>query len=114
MTMPTEQPPTDERATPAEPPTMNDRAQQLEQRAQALGREAEVAANRFAANPAVRDAAEMAGRLWGTVLLAAGLWLFAAITLGLSLPRLAWGDLWPLILILMGGLILVRGLARGR
>jgi hypothetical protein len=104
----------DELPTPEDRPTPNDRAKAIEERAQALGREAEVAANRFAANPAVRDAADMAGRVWGLVLLAAGLWLFAAITLRLSLPRFAWGDFWPLILIVIGGLILVRGLARGR
>lgn len=103
-------------ATPDERPTMNERlndgARRIDEKAQALGREAQVAADRLATNPAIRDVADTAGRIWGLVLLVAGLWLFAAITLGLSLPGVAWSDFWPVILILFGGLILFRGLAR--
>jgi hypothetical protein len=104
----------DETRPPDDRPTLDDRAKVIERKAQELGHEAEAAAQAFAASPAVRDVAVTVGRVWGLVLLAAGLWLFAAITLHLSLPGLAWGDLWPLILIGAGGLILVRGLSRGR
>ena len=112
MTTPDERPIPDQATAPEQPPTLSDRSRAIEERAQALGREAEVAADRFAANPAVRDMADMAGRMWGLVLLVAGLWFFAAVTLRLDLPRVAWADLWPLILILFGGFIVVRGMAR--
>jgi uncharacterized integral membrane protein len=102
----------EERPTPAERPTLNDRTRTFEERAQALGREAEVAADRFAANPVVRDAADVAARVWGAVLLVVGLWFFAAFTLRINLPNVAWDDFWPLILVLFGGLIVVRGMAR--
>ena len=98
--------------TPDERPSTNDRARTIDDRAQALSRDAEAAANRFAAHPVVRDAADSASRIWGLVLLVAGLWLTAAITLRLDLPSIAWADLWPVLLILLGGLIVVRGLAR--
>ena len=98
--------------TPTDGPTRNDRARMIDEKAQALGREAEDAVNRLATNPAVRDAADTAGRVWGLILLVAGLWLFAAITLRLDLPNVAWADFWPLLLIVFGGLIVIRGLAR--
>jgi fatty acid desaturase len=106
MTTPDQPPMPDDR------PALNDHTRAFEERAQTLGREAEVAAERFATNPAVRDAADMASRMWGLVLLVAGLWFLAAFTLRLSLPNVAWADFWPLILILFGGFIVVRGLAR--
>lgn len=98
--------------TPEQPPTTNDAARRIDEKAQQLGREAEAAANRFATNPHVRDAADTAGFVWGLVLLVIGLWFFAAITLRLALPNVAWSDFWPLVLILFGGLIVVRGMAR--
>ena len=98
--------------TPDQGSRIDDAARRIDEKAQALGREAEAAANRFAANPGVQDAADAAARLWGLVLLAIGLWFFAAITLRISLPAVSWGDFWPAILIIFGGLIVVRGLAR--
>ena len=94
--------------------TFQDGARALDERAQSLGREAEAAANRFAANPAVRETADMASRVWGLVLLAFGLWFLAGVTLRLDLPALSWGDLWPLALVLVGALVLIQGLARRR
>jgi hypothetical protein len=29
-------------------------------------------------------------------------------TLGLTMPHIRWGDLWPILLILLGGVILFR------
>ncbi len=92
--------------------TIEDGARALDQRAQALGREAEQAAARLSTNPAVRETADVASRVWGLIVLAFGLWFFADITLKMDLPALAWGDLWPLILIVLGGLVVIRGLAR--
>ena len=44
--------------------------------------------------------------LFGFLLLAVGLWFFAEVTLGIDLPTIRWGQLWPLILIVVGVLIL--------
>lgn len=49
----------------------------------------------------------------GLILLAIGLWFFAEQTLGLNLPSLQWGQLWPLVLIAIGGWILLAQVRRG-
>ena len=92
--------------------TLEDGARTLDQRAQALGREAEAAARRWGENPAVKETADLAGRLWGLVLLGFGLWFFADVTLKLDLPSLRWGELWPVVLIVLGAFVVLRGLAR--
>lgn len=92
--------------------TLEDGARSLDQRAQALGREAEAAARRWGENPAVKGTADLAGRLWGLVLLGFGLWFFADVTLQLDLPSVRWSELWPVILIVIGGFVVLRGLAR--
>ncbi|HEX9549870.1 MAG TPA: hypothetical protein VF971_02110 [Candidatus Limnocylindrales bacterium] len=91
-----------------------DGARALDERAQALGREAEAAARRWGENPAVKETADLAGRLWGVVLLAVGFWFLADVTLDLDLPRIRWGELWPLVLIVVGGFVVLRGMARRR
>jgi hypothetical protein len=48
----------------------------------------------------------------GLILIAIGAWYFLDRTLGLAMPRIQWGSLWPLILILIGGWILVRSFQR--
>ena len=100
--------------TPDEGSRIDAAARRIDEKAQSLGHEAEAAANRFAARPGIQDAADAAARLWGLVLLAIGLWFFASVTLRIGLPDIAWADLWPAILIVFGGLIVVRGLARRR
>jgi Na+/H+ antiporter NhaD/arsenite permease-like protein len=50
---------------------------------------------------------------WGLVFVAVGLWFFATETLGLELPRIRWDAVWPIVLILIGLFVIVRGL-RGR
>ena len=92
--------------------TLEDGARTLDQRAQALGGEAEDAARRWGENPAVKETADLAGRLWGLVLLGFGLWFFADVTLKLDLPSVRWSELWPVILIVIGGFVVLRGLAR--
>lgn len=121
---PTEAPPTEAeaRATeaearPVEPgaelrATLQDGARAFDVRAQALGREAEAAIARLGESPAIRETADVAGRVWGLVLLAAGIWFFADVTLRLDMPAVAWRDLWPMILIIVGGIVVLRGLAR--
>jgi Domain of unknown function (DUF5668) len=48
----------------------------------------------------------------GVILVAIGLWFFADQTLGLDMPRLDWGDLWPLIIIGIGAWIVLSSLGR--
>jgi Domain of unknown function (DUF5668) len=48
----------------------------------------------------------------GLVLIAIGLYYFLDRTLGISLPGIQWSSVWPIILIVLGGLILVRSFQR--
>ena len=41
-------------------------------------------------------------------------WFFATQTLGLDLPDLDWGQLWPVILIVLGGWIVYSSVRRAR
>ena len=50
----------------------------------------------------------------GLILLVIGGWFFATQTLGLDLPRLDWGQLWPLLLIVAGIWIVWRSMRRAR
>jgi hypothetical protein len=54
--------------------------------------------------------ARMAGIAWGIVLVLVGLWFFADQTLGIDLPGIPWGDLWPLVIIAFGVWIIVRAM----
>ena len=78
------------------------------------GHDAEEAGKRFSANPAVLQTADTAARVWGVLLIAVGAWLFAEITLGLDMPAIPWRDVWPLGLIVVGLVVIVRGLGRRR
>jgi hypothetical protein len=50
--------------------------------------------------------------IFGIVLVAVGLWFFAGVTLGLEMPDLHWRDLWPLIIIAIGGWIVLSSMRR--
>lgn len=54
----------------------------------------------------------LASRITGLVLILVGAWYFLDHTLGLRLPRLAWSEVWPVILILVGVLVLLRASGR--
>ncbi|HYN70448.1 MAG TPA: DUF5668 domain-containing protein, partial [Candidatus Eisenbacteria bacterium] len=77
-----------------------------------IEREAEAPGERLRRNPGIAGAADSASRAWGVIVLAVGLWFFADVTLGLTMPGLAWRELWPLALIVIGLFVVVRGLAR--
>jgi hypothetical protein len=79
-----------------------------------FGREAQVVGQRLQRDPAVVGAADWASRAWGLLVLAIGLWFFADVTLGFDMPSLAWRELWPLLLVVVGLGIVLRGLARRR
>jgi LiaI-LiaF-like transmembrane region len=44
----------------------------------------------------------------GLIFLAIGIWFFLDRTLGLTMPDLEWENLWPVILILIGGVMIFR------
>jgi hypothetical protein len=50
--------------------------------------------------------------IWGLILLAVGGWFFLDQTLGLDMPSIDWGTIWPVILIVIGGVVIVQGLGR--
>jgi hypothetical protein len=79
-----------------------------------FGKRAEDAANRWSRDLGVVQVADTAGRIWGLLVLAIGLWFFADVTLGYDMPNIAWRDLWPLALIAIGLVVLVRGMTRRR
>jgi hypothetical protein len=103
-------------ADPPRTPTLEERferfGQEAERAGERLGREAEDAGRRLAANPAVREAADTAGRVWGLLLIAVGAWFFAEFTLGYDLPSIPWRDVWPVGLIAIGLVVVLRGLTR--
>ena len=51
--------------------------------------------------------------IFGLILVAVGLWFFADQTLGLEMPRLRISELWPVVLILIGGWVLLSSMRRG-
>jgi hypothetical protein len=103
---------------PAEPRTFERRMEEFGHRAGAagekLGKEAEAAAQRWSKDPSVVGAADTATRVWGLLVLAVGVWFFADITLGMDMPAIAWRDVWPVVLIVLGLAVLVRGMASRR
>jgi hypothetical protein len=103
---------------PAAPRTFEQRMEDLGRRAGAagekLGHEAEAAAQRWSKDPSVVGAADTATRVWGLLVLAVGVWFFADITLGMDMPAIAWRDVWPAALIILGLAVLVRGMASRR
>ncbi|HEX5012758.1 MAG TPA: hypothetical protein VFV72_01275 [Candidatus Limnocylindrales bacterium] len=46
--------------------------------------------------------------LVGMFFLIIGAWYFLDTTLGFEMPAISWGSLWPVFLIVIGGLILYR------
>jgi hypothetical protein len=79
-----------------------------------LGREAEAAGHRLSKDPSVQRAADSLARVWGLVILAAGLWFLADVTIGMDMPAIPWGELWPIGLILVGLFVVVRGMSSRR
>jgi LiaI-LiaF-like transmembrane region len=48
----------------------------------------------------------------GLILIAIGGYSFLDRTLGIAMPRIQWSSAWPVILIVIGGLILLRSFQR--
>jgi len=101
---------------PAPAPDLADRMKALGQEAQVrgeqLGRDAQAAGDRWAKDPGVVRAANTANRVFGLILIAVGAWFLADVTLGYSLPTIPWRDLWPALLVVLGLIIIGRGMTR--
>lgn len=50
----------------------------------------------------------VASILVGLVFLGIGIWYFLDTTLGLTMPDIEWGNIWRILLIVIGGLIVFR------
>jgi hypothetical protein len=105
-------------AEPPSRPTFEQRMEgfgrDVEAAGERFGREAEAAGQRLANDPSARRAGDAAARIWGLIVLAAGLWFLFDVTLGMDMPSVPWADVWPLGLILLGGVIVMRGMSRSR
>lgn len=103
---------------PERSPTFEERMERFGQEAgeagKRIGEQAEAAGKRLAADPALAAAGDAAARVWGMILLAVGVWFLADITLDMDMPSIAWRELWPVALILVGVFIVFRGVVRRR
>lgn len=52
--------------------------------------------------------------VWGLILIGVGAWFFLDQTLGLEMPDVDWGAVWPVILIVIGAAVILQGLGRRR
>jgi hypothetical protein len=86
----------------------------MEARGRAFGREVEEAALRVSRDPFISGMADVAARAWGLIVLAFGVWFLMDVTLGYSLPAIPWREAWPLGLVLVGLLVVIRGTSRRR
>jgi len=97
-------------------PTFEERVDDFGRRADAAGerieQRAEAAGRRLASDPAVVRAADTAGRVWGLIVLAVGVWFLLDVTFAMDMPRIPWGEVWPLAIIFIGLTILFRGMRR--
>ena len=64
--------------------------------------------------PPPADHGRNASLILGLIVLIIGAWFLATRTLGLDLPDLDWGQLWPVILIVLGGWIVYSSFRRAR
>jgi hypothetical protein len=48
----------------------------------------------------------------GLVLLGLGVWYLLDHTFDFVMPRIDWGDLWPIILIAIGGIVIYQSVRR--
>jgi hypothetical protein len=48
----------------------------------------------------------------GLIVLAVGVYYLLDRTLGIAMPRIQWGSIWPIFLIILGGLIVLRSIER--
>ncbi len=63
--------------------------------------------------PQARDQGNLGSIIMGLVLVGIGLWFFADVSLDLDLPRISWGQLWPVFIIAVGAWIALGSMRRG-
>ena len=54
-----------------------------------------------------RDGGRTGAIVFGLLLVVVGLWFFAERSLELPMPDIEWGQLWPLLLIALGGWLVI-------
>jgi hypothetical protein len=54
----------------------------------------------------------IASMVVGIIFLVIGVWYLLDQTLDIDMPRIAWADFWPILLIAVGGLMLFRSANR--
>ncbi len=64
--------------------------------------------------PPPADHGRSVSLIFGVIILLVGLWFFGSRTLGLDMPDISWGQLWPLILIGLGAWIVFGAMRRNR
>jgi hypothetical protein len=64
--------------------------------------------------PPPADHGRTASLVFGVIILLVGLWFFGSRTLGLDMPDIEWGTLWPLLLIGLGAWIVYGAIRRTR
>jgi len=64
--------------------------------------------------PPPAERGRSASLIFGVIILVIGLWFFATKTLGLDLPDIAWGTLWPLLVIGLGAWIVFGAMRRNQ
>jgi hypothetical protein len=79
-----------------------------------LGREAQAAGDRWSRDPELVSAGTWLTRLIGLGFIAVGLWFFGVVSLRLDLPAIDWDLVWPALLVVVGGLVLVSAVMRRR
>ena len=79
-----------------------------------FGREAQATGERLSRDPELVAAGTWFGRFIGLVLIVLGLWFFGVVSLGLDLPAFRWDVVWPALLIVLGGLVLLSAVLRRR
>lgn len=77
-----------------------------------FGRKAEEFGERMAKDPTINRAADTAARIWGLIILAVGVWFLVDVTMGYDMPSIPWGDVWPIGLIVIGLVVVLRGMGR--
>jgi hypothetical protein len=101
---------------PAPKPSFEERVnrfgEEVGEAGERIGRDAEAWGKRISKDPGYRRAADTAARVWGLIILAVGAWFFADVTLGYDMPRIPWGDVWPIGLIAIGLVVILRGTRR--
>jgi hypothetical protein len=79
-----------------------------------LGREAQAAGDRMARDPGWVALGTWIERLLGLAFIGVGLWFLAGVTLGVDLPDVDWRLAWPAALVGLGVIVILGAVTRRR